>query len=112
MFFGNSYICYINIDNTQFLQQCPHDPGRSSGHTDALWKELNLRGCFPILQEMYDIRLIKENAFLAIEIWVAITLLVEVALIAMSLAFVLTGAGCRRTCSLLASKCLLYMICP
>ena len=86
--FVNAYICYINIDNPQFLQQCPHDPGRSSGHTDALWKELNLRGCFPILQEMYDIRLIKENAFLAIEIWVAITLLVEVALIAMALAFV------------------------
>ena len=37
---------------------------------------------------MYDIRLIKGNAFLAIEIGGAFTLLVEVASLAMSVSFV------------------------
>ena len=49
---------------------------------------MNLRGCFPILQEMYEIRLYNGNTFLAIEIGGAFTLLVEVASLATSIAFI------------------------
>ena len=70
------------------LQKCPQKTCRSNGSREMLWKKLNLRGCFPILQEMYNIRLVKGNAFLAIEIGMTITLLVEIASMATSLAFI------------------------
>ena len=70
------------------MQHCPDKPGKSSGDSSGLWTKLNLRGCFSILQEMYDIRLYKGNSFLAIEIGGALTLLVEVASLATSISFV------------------------
>ena len=70
------------------LKKCPQKTCRSNGNAEMLWKKLNLRGCFPMLKEMYDTRLIKGKTFLAIEIGGAATLLVEIASLATSVAFV------------------------
>ena len=56
--------------------------------SSGLWTKINLRGCFPILQEMYDIRLYKGKAFLAIEVGGAFTLIVEIASLATSVSFI------------------------
>ena len=74
--------------NNHSMQNCPDKPGKSSGDSSGLWTKINLRGCFPILQEMYDIRLYKGNAFLAIEVGGAFTLLVEIASLATAVSFV------------------------
>ena len=53
-----------------------------------MWQQINLRGCFPIIDQIYATRLIKGNAFLAIELGGAVTVLLEITALALALSFV------------------------
>ena len=54
---------------------------------EQLWKKINLRGCLPILEDMYFVRLVKGYVLLGLELLICGIILFELTIVGLAFSF-------------------------